>query len=85
MLSHGRKGRLEIAFVTGGQHFQALIQSLGCGRNVRYVRLEVRIARISKQRDRVDVRQKLMQQLHTLWSQDCEENGNTGEVAARST
>jgi hypothetical protein len=35
MLSHGRKVHLEIAFVTGGQHFQALLKSLGCSPNVR--------------------------------------------------
>ena len=47
-LNHGRKSRLEVAFSAGGQDLQALLKSVGRGPNVRQVRLEVRISRISE-------------------------------------
>jgi hypothetical protein len=86
MLNHGGKSRLEIRVRAGGQHLQTLRKSISCGSDVGHVGSEdVRITRISKQCDRVDFREKFMQQLYTLWSGSTDISGHTREVAVWST
>ena len=61
MLGHHRESRLKFIFGALSQALQALLESIGRGPKVRQVRLEVRVSRISKERNRVDGWQKLVQ------------------------
>ena len=85
MLNHDRKSRLEIAFRAGGQHLQTLVKGVGSSLDVGHVSSDVRITRISEHCDRVDFREKLMQQLHTFRSPNTRRNAHTREVAFGST
>src|SRR5215471_12405035 len=84
MLNHDREGHFEVPVSARAQHFQALLEGVRCGLNVRHVSLEVRIARVPNQCDRIDSWEQLMQKLDVLWSQKAHKKARTGQVTGRS-
>jgi hypothetical protein len=85
MLHHGCKSRLKTAFGAGGQHLQVFLKSIDCCPNLGLVSFDIHIAGICEQCDRVGGRQKLVQQLHALRSQDTEKYAHTSKVSRGST
>src|SRR4029077_15689664 len=76
---------LKIAFSAGGQHLQVLLETVGCCPYLGLVNFDIHIAGIYEQCDFVDGREKLMQQLHVLWSQNTEKKADTSKVILGST
>src|SRR4029077_7554389 len=84
MLHHGCKSRLKIALRAGDQHLQVLLKTVGCCPNLGLVSFDIHIAGICEQCDCVGGREKLMQQLHALWSQETEKSADTSKVTLGS-
>ena len=77
----------ERALIAQGRdkHLQALLKTVGCCLNLGLVSFDIHIAGICEQCDCVGGRERLMQQLHALWSQDTEKNAHTIKVTRGST
>src|ERR1700680_4749962 len=62
-----------------------MFKTIGRCPNLRCVSFDIYIARICEQCDCVGGREKLMQQLYALWSQDTEKSAETSKVILGAT